>query len=55
VEKSLRLTEMERAEIAELFCTALTNVNEIDPLCRFLASGVEWLLSAADPQTMGQE
>jgi hypothetical protein len=46
---------MERAEIAELFCAALTNLNEIDPLRRFLASSVEWILSDADPQTAVQE
>jgi hypothetical protein len=46
---------MERAEIAELFCKALTDVNEIDPVRRYLAASVEWILSAADPETLGEE
>jgi hypothetical protein len=46
---------MDRAEIAELFCKALTDVNEIDPVRRHLAASVEWILSAADPETLDQE
>jgi hypothetical protein len=46
---------MERAEIAELFYDALFGRNDIEQLSRFLSPKVEWILSAADPQTLGEE
>jgi hypothetical protein len=46
---------MERAEIAELFYAALIGCNHVEQLFRFLSPGVEWILSAADPQTLGEE
>jgi hypothetical protein len=47
--------EMERAEIAELFYNALINLNDLQQLTRSLSAKVEWLLSAADPETAGEE
>jgi hypothetical protein len=46
---------MERPEIVELFYSALTSLNDIEQLCEFLSPKVEWLLSPADPQTLGEE
>ena len=46
---------MERAEIAELFYNVLTNLDEVEKLDRFLSSKAQWALSAADPQTAGDE
>jgi hypothetical protein len=46
---------MERAEIAELFYNALIGCNDAEQLFRFISSEVEWILSAADPQTLGEE
>src|SRR5260221_1053291 len=46
---------MERAEIAELFYNALVSLNDVQELDRFLSASVQWTLSAADPQTMGEE
>jgi hypothetical protein len=46
---------MERAEIAELFYGALIGCHEVEQLFRFLSPKVEWILSAADPQTLGEE
>jgi hypothetical protein len=46
---------MDRAEIAELFYDALIGRSDIEQLSRFLSSGVECILSAADPQTLGEE
>jgi hypothetical protein len=46
---------MERAEIAELFYDALIGCNDVEQLFRFLSLRVEWILSAADPQTLGEE
>jgi hypothetical protein len=46
---------MERAEIAELFYNALINVNDLQKLDRFLSARVQWTLSAADPNTVGEE
>jgi hypothetical protein len=46
---------MERAEIAGLFYTALIGCHEVERLFRFLSPRVEWILSAADPQTLGEE
>jgi hypothetical protein len=46
---------MERVEIAELFYSALVNLNELEELARFLSTRVEFTLSAADPRTAGEE
>jgi hypothetical protein len=46
---------MERAEIAELFYNALIGCNDVEQSFRFLSPKVEWILSAADPQTLGEE
>jgi hypothetical protein len=46
---------MERAEIAQLFYNVLINLDEVEKLDRFLSSRVQWTLSAADPQTVGEE
>jgi hypothetical protein len=46
---------MERAEIAELFYHALMGSNDVGRLSRFLSVRVEWILSAADPHTQGEE
>ncbi|HYZ73689.1 MAG TPA: hypothetical protein VE641_11465 [Chthoniobacterales bacterium] len=47
--------ELERPEIADLFYSALTNPNDVEQLFEFLGPNVEWILSAADPQTLGEE
>ena len=44
---------MERAEIAQLFYNVLINLEEVEKVNRFLSSRVQWTLSAADPQTVG--
>ncbi len=46
---------MERAEIAELFYDALIGCDDVEQLFRFLSPRVEWILSAADPQTLSEE
>ena len=46
---------MERPEIVELLYFALMNPNEVEHLFPFLAPRVEWILSAANPQTLGDE
>jgi hypothetical protein len=46
---------MERPEIVELFYCALISPNDVEQLFPFLSPKVEWLLSAADPQTLGEE
>ncbi len=46
---------MERPEIIDLFYSALISPNDAEQLFPFLSPKVEWLLSAADPQTLGQE
>jgi hypothetical protein len=46
---------MERAEIAELFYATLIGCNDAEQLFPLLSPGVEWILSAADPQTLGEE
>jgi hypothetical protein len=46
---------MERPEIVELFYCALVGSNDVEPLFQFLSPRVEWILSAADPQTLGEE
>src|ERR1700741_1826577 len=47
--------EMERPEIVELFYSALFSPNDVEQLFEFLWPTVEWILSAADPQTLGQD
>ena len=46
---------MERPEIVELFYSALIDPNDVAQLFPFLAPRVEWILSPADPQTLGEE
>ena len=46
---------MEKAEIAELFYDALISCDDVERLFRFLSPRVEWILPAADPQTLGEE
>jgi hypothetical protein len=46
---------MDRAEIAQLFYNVLINLDDVEKLNRFLSSKVQWTLSAADPQTVGEE
>jgi hypothetical protein len=46
---------MERPEIVELFYTALFSANHAERLFGFVGQRVEWILSAADPQTLGEE
>ena len=46
---------MERPEIVELFYSALFSPNDVEQLFKFLWPRVEWILSAADPQTLGEE
>jgi hypothetical protein len=46
---------VERPEIVELFYSALLEPNDVEPLSQFLSPRVEWILSAADPQTLGEE
>jgi hypothetical protein len=46
---------MERPEIVQLFYSALLEPNDVEPLSQFLSPRVEWILSAADPQTLGEE
>jgi hypothetical protein len=46
---------MERPEIVELFYSALINPNDVEQLSPFLGPRVEWILSAANPQTLGDE
>jgi hypothetical protein len=47
--------ELERPEIVELFYSALISPNDVEQLFGFLSPRVEWILSAADPQTLGDE
>jgi hypothetical protein len=47
--------ELERPEIVALFYSALTSPNDVEQLFEFLSPRVEWILSAADPQTLGEE
>jgi hypothetical protein len=53
--KLMETDRMERPEIAELLFSALIEPNDIEPLSPFLSRRVEWILSAADPQTLGKE
>jgi hypothetical protein len=46
---------MERPEIVELFYSALMSPNDVEQLFEFLGPRVEWILSAADPRTLGEE
>jgi hypothetical protein len=46
---------MERPEIVQLFYSALLEPNDVEPLSQFLSPRVEWILSAADPRTLGEE
>ena len=46
---------MERAEIAELFYNALVGSSDPEQLFRFVSPRAEWILSAADPHTLGEE
>ena len=46
---------MERPEIVELFYSALFSPNDVEQLFEFLWPRVEWVLSAADPQTLGED
>jgi hypothetical protein len=46
---------MERAEIVELFYSALVGANDAEQLVQFFSPKVEWIVSAADPQTLGEE
>ena len=47
--------ELERPEIVALFYSALTSADDVEQLFEFLGPRVEWILSAADPQTLGEE
>jgi hypothetical protein len=47
--------EIARPEIIELFYSALISLNDAEQVFQFLSPKVEWLLSAADPQTLGEE
>jgi hypothetical protein len=46
---------MERPEIVELFYSILVSPAVAEQLFPFLSPRVEWILSAADPRTSGQE
>jgi hypothetical protein len=46
---------MERPEIVELFYSALVDPNDVEQLFQFLSPKVEWILSAAEPHTLGEE
>lgn len=46
---------MERPEIVELLYSVLLEPNDVEPISQFLSPRVEWILSAADPQTLGKE
>jgi hypothetical protein len=46
---------MERPEIVELFYSALVDPNDLKHLFQFLSPRVEWILSAAEPHTLGEE
>jgi hypothetical protein len=47
--------EIERPEMVALFYSALTSPNDVEQLFEFLWPTVEWILSAADPQTLGED
>jgi hypothetical protein len=46
---------MERPEIVELFYSTLVDPEGVEQLVPFLSPRVEWILSAADPQTLGED
>jgi hypothetical protein len=46
---------MEQVQIAELFYKALVGLNSVQELARFLSPTVQWILSTADPNTVGDE
>ena len=46
---------MERPEIVELLYSTLLEPEDVEPLSQFLSPRVEWILSAADPQRLGEE
>jgi hypothetical protein len=46
---------MERPEIVELFYSALISPDDVEHLFQFLSPKVEWILSAAEPRTLGEE
>jgi hypothetical protein len=46
---------MERPEIVELLYSALVDPNDLEQLFQFLSPRVEWILSAAEPHTLGEE
>jgi hypothetical protein len=46
---------MERPEIVELFYSALIGSYDVEQLFQFLSPRVEWILSPADPHTLGEE
>ncbi|MBV8099366.1 MAG: hypothetical protein JOZ31_09440 [Verrucomicrobia bacterium] len=46
---------MERPEIVELLFATLFEPNDIEPLSPFLSRRVQWILSATDPKTLGEE
>jgi hypothetical protein len=46
---------MERPEIVELLYSALLEPKDVEPLSQFVSPRVEWILSAADPQRLGEE
>ena len=50
-----QIYSMERPEIVELFYSALTSLNDLEQFLGFLLPRVEWILAAADPQTLGEE
>jgi hypothetical protein len=54
-EVDLDIQIMERPEIVELLFSALIEPNDVEALSQFLSPRVEWILSAADPQTLGEE
>lgn len=47
--------ERERPEIVELFYSALICPNDVERVFQYLSPKVEWILSAADTQTLGEE
>jgi hypothetical protein len=47
--------EIERPEIVELFYSALFNPSDAERLFAFVGPKVQWILSAADPKTLGED
>jgi hypothetical protein len=47
--------EIERPEIVELFYAALFSLEEAERLFAFVGPKVQWILSAADPNTLGED